>query len=283
MKVGLVLFGNGVYFENNTVSAALQVVQLTSDLEAVRTGVEEMQWQRGFTNMMQAFQAADSMFAEGRDDAQSAVMMLSDGKYTNAFRTGMKAQSLKDKGVQIFMAPIAENPSDELKILRSWSSVPHDTNYERIPGLIALDGNEDVFAQRLLVKFCPRAVSPSQQKATDEAAGYMKIHERGYPDWDCGHYTYLGYYDSTNACMTATKERGVLSFSYSEGGPWHGTCYTESVDVTDEFWNSALNDRANIECPNGGDYFPGGWIPNYYESTYIMNPGMFGDVFGEDE
>merc|ERR1719379_1925435 len=108
MRIGLVLFGNGEYFDNGTVAAALEVVPITSDLESVRTAIEGLQWQRGFTNMME----------EGREDAQSAVMMISDGKWTNQYRTGMKATAMKDKGVQIFMAPIAEHSSDNLKFLR---------------------------------------------------------------------------------------------------------------------------------------------------------------------
>ncbi|CAK0826822.1 unnamed protein product [Prorocentrum cordatum] len=148
MRIGLVLFGNGEYFDNGTVAAALEVVPITSDLESVSTAIAGLQWQRGFTNMMQALQAADNMFADGRDDAQSAVMVLSDGKYTNAYRTTMKATALKDKGVQIFMAPIAESSTNSLLVLRGWASEPWETNYERIPGLTALINNEPEFAQK---------------------------------------------------------------------------------------------------------------------------------------
>merc|ERR1719387_73809 len=99
MRIGLVLFGNGEYFDNGTVAPALEVVEITSGLESVSTAIAGLQWQRGFTNMMQALQAADNMFADGRDDAQSAVMMISDCKWTNAYRTSMKATAMKDKGV----------------------------------------------------------------------------------------------------------------------------------------------------------------------------------------
>jgi hypothetical protein len=124
MRIGLVLFGNGVYFDNGTVQAAIEEVPITDDLSSVSTAIEGLEWQRGFTNIMQALAAADNMFAEGRDDAQSAVMLISDGKWTSAYRTGMKAQALKEKGVQIFMVPISDHDSSNLEQIRQWASQP---------------------------------------------------------------------------------------------------------------------------------------------------------------
>jgi len=49
---------------------------------------------------------------------------------------------LKDKGVQIFMAPITEHMTPNLKILRGWASQPWETNFELIPGLETLVNNE---------------------------------------------------------------------------------------------------------------------------------------------
>merc|ERR1719343_840868 len=206
MRIGLVLFGNGQYFDNGTVAAAIEVVQLTSDLESVSTAIAGLQWQRGFTNMMQALQAADNMFADGRDDAQSAVMVISDGKWTNAYRTAMKATAMKDKGVQIFMAPIAETTTDNLKVLRGWASEPWETNYEQIPGLSALVNNEPEFAQKLLVKFCPRAFSPSQKSQEETQQGFLMIHEEGYPSDSCGAWKWMGRVDTVEACMEVVKD-----------------------------------------------------------------------------
>jgi len=273
MRIGLVLFGNGEYFDNGTVSPALEVVQITSDLASVSTAVEGLQWQRGFTNMMQALTAADNMFADGREDAQSAVMVISDGKWTNAYRTGMKATAMKDKGIQIFMAPIADHTTDQLKVLRGWASQPWETNYERIPGLDTLINNEPEFAQRLLVKFCPRAFSPSQREEEEEQEGYLLIHEEGYPSAECGVDTFVGRVDSPDACMEAVKEKGLLAFSYytgSRGGP---SCYASTFEVTADVWAAAMSERANVTCGSGR------WINDLYSSTYIMNPSMFGDIF----
>jgi len=274
-----VLFGNGEYFDNGTVAAALEVVPITTDLASVETAIQGLQWQRGFTNMMQALTAADNMFADGRDDAQSAVMVISDGKWTNAYRTTMKATAMKDKGIQIFMAPISEHMTDNLKILRGWASDPWETNFELIPGLQSLVNNEPEFAQKLLVKFCPRAFSPSLKAEQETQIGYLKIHEEGFPADSCAAWTDLGKLDSADACMEATKERSGLAFAYLEGGRQGGTCYQEVIDVSAEIWDTAMNDRVNMTCPGT----EGGWVYNAYASTYIMNPNMFGDLFEDAE
>jgi len=275
MRIGLVLFGNGEYFDNGTVAAALEVVPITSDLESVTTAIEGLQWQRGFTNMMQALTAADNMFADGRDDAQSAVMVISDGKWTNAYRTTMKATAMKDKGVQIFMAPIAEHMTQNLRILRGWASQPWETNFERIPGLDTLVNNEPEFAQRLLVKFCPRAFSPSVKAEEEEQSGYLKIREEGRPSKSCGDYKYVGAVASVDACMEAAKADGAMAFVHIAVS---GDCYEEALEVTDAFWAEALSDRVNLTCPGG----TGTWEYNEHATTYILNPSMFGDIF-EDE
>jgi len=274
MRIGLVLFGNGVYnVDNGTVSAAITVQAITSDLDTLRSAILELEWQRGFTNMMQAFTAADHMFADGRDDAQAAVLMISDGKYTDSYRTGMKAQELKDKGVQIFMAPISEFSTPGLKVIREWASQPWETNYERLPGVDGITANEDLFAQRMLVKFCPRAFSPSLRLAEEQEVGFLKIKEDAYPTDSCGKWTYLGIMDSDQACMESVKDRGYLAFSYEDGGHWKGSCYLEAITVDADFWNEALNDRVDLDCP-GGD-----WAYNQHAATYILNPSMFGDLF----
>ncbi|CAK0885225.1 unnamed protein product, partial [Prorocentrum cordatum] len=72
MYIGLVLFGNGEYYSNGTVSAAIEVLELTDDLDAVRTSIQSMTWQKGFTNMMQAFQAADNLLQDVRPGAFSS-------------------------------------------------------------------------------------------------------------------------------------------------------------------------------------------------------------------
>ena len=160
-------------------------------------------------------------------------------------------------------------------MLRGWASDPWETNYERIPGLTALINNEPEYAQKLLVKFCPRAFSPSQRLEEETQQGYLLIHEEGYPSDSCGEWKYMGSTDTAEACMEVVKDAGILAFAFEEPPRGSNICYSEAIEVTDALWSQALNDRVNLTCPGGA------WVYNAYASTYIMNPSMFGDLFSE--
>ena len=90
------------------------MVLVTNDRESVSTAIAGLQWQRRFPSMTQALQAADNVVTDGRDDAQNAIMVVPDRKYTSAYRTTMKVTALEDKGVQILIAPIAESSMKNL-------------------------------------------------------------------------------------------------------------------------------------------------------------------------
>merc|ERR1719262_203346 len=93
MKIGVVLFGNGHLIEapdgSNIISPAIKVQSLTDDLDLVKSKIEGSLFQKGFTNMAQGLVAAKDLLEKGgRKDAQSAVLVLSDGKYSMKYQTG---------------------------------------------------------------------------------------------------------------------------------------------------------------------------------------------------
>merc|ERR1719182_1229889 len=121
-----------------------------------------MSFQKGFTNMAQAFILAEKYFLlDGRKTAQSAVMTLTDGKPSFLFQTNEKVLQLKDKHTKLFFAPVTEFKGKELKLMKKWASQPWATNLVHVPGLEPLKADEAVFAQTMLVKFCPQSLSPS--------------------------------------------------------------------------------------------------------------------------
>merc|ERR1719401_1210552 len=107
VQLGAILFGNGARLPDGTIAPATNLVGLTSDLALVKEKLEAATWQKGFTNMAQAFVLADTMFQQGgRPDAQSSILVLSDGKYSFAFETEQAANKLKEKNTMIYMAPV---------------------------------------------------------------------------------------------------------------------------------------------------------------------------------
>merc|ERR1719238_841929 len=81
MRIGVVQFGNGEIKDDGTVSDALLIQKLTSDMSKVKSSIEGLEYKKGFTNMAQAFTMAEKMFLlGGRRKAMSAVLTLTDGK-----------------------------------------------------------------------------------------------------------------------------------------------------------------------------------------------------------
>jgi hypothetical protein len=271
MKIGVVYFGNGQLEAQpdgtTNIAEALYVQGLTGDLALVESKIREMNWLRGFTNMAQGFHMADVMLGQtGRSDAQSAVMVVSDGKFSMEFQTAEKARELKDKNVQIYLVAITEVKGADLKTYRRFASRPVETNFVRIPGLQALEYNADMFTGRILAKFCPDAFSPSSMRQKEEEREYMLIHEQGYPSDSCGAWVWHGKGFNLDSCMEMAIGLTELAFAFGKGDYMGGGCYTEAIEVTEEFWHQNLETKVNPPCPNGY------WEKNPYFDTYIIKP-----------
>jgi hypothetical protein len=271
MKIGVVYFGNGQLEAQpdgtTNIAEALYIQGLTGDLALVESRIREQTWLRGFTNMAQGFHMADTMLGQtGRAEAQSAVMVISDGKFSMEFQTAEKARELKDKNVQIYLVAITEVKGADLRTYRRFASRPVETNFVRIPGLTALEYNADLFTGRIIAKFCPKSFSPSMQMQKEEEREYMMIHEFGYPSDSCGAWTWHGKGFNLDSCMEQALSMNLLAFAFGTGDYMGGGCYSEAIDVTEEFWSQNLNNKVNPPCPNGF------WVGNPYFATYIIKP-----------
>jgi hypothetical protein len=281
MKVGVVYFGNGALTPQadgtTTIADALYVQGLTADLATVESKIREMQWLRGFTNMAQGFHMADVMLGQtGRADAQSAVMVISDGKFSMEYQTAEKARELKDKNVMIYLVAITEVKGKDLQTFERFASRPIETNYVRIPGLEALKYNADLFTGRIIAKFCPKAFSPIQAMQKEQELEYMKIHEYGYPSDSCGTWHWQGFGFTEESCMQKAMEMDLLAFAFGKGRFMGGGCYSEAIEVTDEFWQANLEARRNPPCPNGY------WVMNPYFDTFIIKPSSHPHIPGTE-
>merc|ERR1719203_832976 len=269
MRVGVILFGQGTVAPDGTIGGAVQVSELTAEIDGLKEKIEALTWQKGITNMAQAFGLASRMLREkGREDAQASVLVITDGKPSMKFVTHQKVDQLKETNTMIYFAPVADFPSKDLDVLKEWASDPWETNYERIPGLLALSNNFPMFAQRLVAKFCPKSFSPSREEEKNENRGFMLIHERGYPDWACGggHTNMGSTYQTPEECGLAVKEQGLLSFSYEFAGRWQGICWAEHLQVTLELWEKWSLNATDPECPDGA------WWFSPFENTYAIYP-----------
>jgi len=228
---------------------------------------------------------ADVILSQGgRPEAQSAVMVISDGKFSFKYQTAEKAQELKDKNIHIYMAPITDTREKSLVELKKWASKPWRTNYERIPGLVALKGNTDIFVQKILVKFCPDSMSPSLQMTKDNTRQYMLIHEDGWACDECGKWEELESTRNKDTCATRARDGGYPGFAFGKDEAF-GSCYGEVIRVTQEYFDKYELDKENPApacgkksgCPD--DCI---WLENPYFNTYVINPSSMGKQKADD-
>jgi len=263
MRIGVAQFGNGEILDDGTVSDALLIQPLSNDMGKVKKAVEGLEYKKGFTNMAQAFDLAEKMFLlGGRKKAMSAVLTLTDGKPSFYFQTNEKVLQLKDKHVKLFFSPVTEFVGEELKLMKKWASKPWETNLVHVPGLAPLKADSALFRQKMIVKFCPEAMSPSSMKVEEEEMGYMLIAENNH----CGERGQeLGKAPGAADCAALAQGAGVKAFSLGTHYA-RGRCWAESLDVTDSMVADFNKDRAHPACPGGS------WEADDLYDFYILVP-----------
>merc|ERR1719393_883162 len=231
MQVGIVQFGNGEILLDGSIAKALDILPLTSDMAKVTSALEGLEFKKGFTNMAQAFTEAE------------------------------KVMQLKDKHIKLFFAPVTDFEGDELKLMKEWASQPWETHLVHVPGIEPLQADEEVFAQKMLVQFCPEAISPSAMMYEEVEIGYMLVRENGH----CGTRGALLSKEVGGAadCAALASGAGVQAFSLGVRYA-RGRCYAEGLAVTTDLKDQFLKDRTNPPCPGGS------WEEDQLYDFYIL-------------
>jgi len=265
MQVGVIEFGNGVIMPSGDVSPAINQQPLTDDMGLVKTAIENLPYKKGFTNMAQAFALAEVMYtANGRKGAQSAILVISDGKPSFAFQTEELVRQLDDKGVQRYFVVVNEAGGEELKLLKEWASAPWETNLIHVEGLPALEADVGVWSQRALTMFCPMSFSPQKKEQEESVLGFMHVKEGGY----CGE---RGALLSTNVKDDAECAALASGFEASAFllGTWfrRGYCYSSPLTVDTATYEAWEANRVNPSCSEGD-----GWISSRIFDFYAIAP-----------
>jgi hypothetical protein len=269
VKLGIVLFGNGVIMpDGKTVSPAILAKPLTFAMADVQAAVEGLPFKKGFTNMAQAFSAAETAFILGsRRQASSAVMVVTDGKPSFNFMTNEMVEQLDDKGITRYFMLVNQEDlgSDANKIMKSWASQPWETNVVHVPGgLELLDADTDLWVEKALVKFCPMAYSPADMEWEEISYGYAHVKDGGW----CGERKAENLLDENTAsaetCAALVSGHGGHSFIL--GGSFaRGKCYMGTMDVDMEQFSKWQKNRINPECPTE-------WHHSTVYDFYAMEP-----------
>jgi len=263
MKVGVVLFGNGEVLEDGTISAAIEVHELSSDMQSVKASIMGLTWQRGFTNMAQAFALGEKMWQlKGRKDTQSAIALLTDGKPTFLFQSNEKVRHLKDKGIKIFFAPITRFQGKQLELMKRWASHPWQSHLVHIPGLLPLQADNGLFAGQLIATFCPLSRSPSSEMSDEKANGYFLLRTNGR----CGAKGQILSQDVTNPgdCAALARTAKLSAFSV---GSWfrNGWCVGEPMAVDEAKLTEWHANRVDPVCHEGD------WVDDRLFDFYVID------------
>jgi uncharacterized protein YegL len=277
VKIGIVLFGNGVIMpDGKTVSPAISAQPLSSDLNEVITAVEGLPFKKGFTNMAQAFSMAEDMFIKGsRKGSQSSVMVITDGKPSFSFMTNEMVEQLDDKGIMRYFVVISEGSpdSDLMNQMKGWASQPWETNLVHIQGLELLESDYELFSMKALTKFCPMAYSPSIGVFEAEIYGYQHVKDAGY----CGAQGKQISWDKKNgADECAALATGAECSTFILGTSFlRGQCWCGTIEVTKETYNSWLTTegKVNPTCPAGEWY--SSMLFDFYAMNTFKQPGDF--------
>jgi hypothetical protein len=271
VKIGIVLFGNGVIMpDGKSVSPAILASPLSFDKEAITTVVNDLPFKKGFTNMAQAFSSAETAFIQGsRRGAQSSVMVVTDGKPSFNFMTTKMVEQLEDKGVTRYFLLVNEEDlnSDANRLMKSWASDPWETNVVHVPGgLTLLDSDMDLWADKTLVKFCPKAYSPTDALYEEQNYGYALIKMGGFCGEQPDENLLTDGVDGPESCASLAVGAGASSYILGIGFA-RGKCYKGTVAVDQKLWDQWEGNRKAPECAEGE-----GWKSTALFDFYAVKP-----------
>jgi Mg-chelatase subunit ChlD len=172
VKVGVVQFGNGKLSKDRVISdAILATDDLEHDMQSVAGKIQKLVWQQGFTNMAQAFLKSKDVLTNARKDANSVVLVITDGRPSFKFQTTHAVNDLR-KSSRLMIVHVKKHRKQEMaELLKGYASEPWDANYFHIPGKHALKESYDAYATEVIADICPKLVSPSAVTACTVSDG----------------------------------------------------------------------------------------------------------------
>jgi len=272
VKLGVVLFGNGVIMpDGKTVSPAINVQKLTFDMDAVKSAVDGLPFKKGFTNMAQAFAMAEDMFTKGlRTHAQQSVMLVTDGKPSFSFMTNEMAEQLEDKSIMRYFVIVSETPmtDDSMKNMKKWASQPWETNLIHVSGLVMLEADANLWAEKAITKFCPEAMSPMSEEYEIQMYGFQHVKDGGFCGEKLGENILSKGVTGAEQCAALASGAGKQSFllgAFFRRGWCIGGTMEVNVDQYKEW--STQESKKDPKCTLGE-----GWVPSKLFDFYAVEP-----------
>jgi hypothetical protein len=141
------------------------VAPLQNSMEELGPMLDKITFQRGVTDMAQGLSLAKTILMEGRKEASSVVILLTDGKPSFKFSTTKAATELRDMGVRLVIVPIFlyGDPA----FMEELASDPPEDNVIKIGGLEVLANDTLGEAKKIMTGTCAMLYQP--EEVVDEA------------------------------------------------------------------------------------------------------------------
>jgi len=162
-RVAVVQFGNGHLDSQGVVSDATLKLKLTDSMLHFNSAIRNLTFQRGFTNMAQAFKKGSEVLKRtSKRGAETEFIMITDGKPSFKLQTNQALQELKKIARVVIIHVKSFPPKEDTRLMKAYASSPDSENYISIPGKKKLRLNWDTYVQKALVQTCPLATSPGK-------------------------------------------------------------------------------------------------------------------------
>lgn len=126
------------------------VTHFTSDIEAAAVAIDNLNWPRSLTFTSTALNTARSELSLGRDDAQSVVIVITDGRPMSMRRTRFAAAALRREARLVFVPVTRYAPVSQM---RRWASNPKSDNFLALGSFGELEDPEKL--DLIIADVCP--------------------------------------------------------------------------------------------------------------------------------
>ena len=153
-------------------SKEAQIIQpMTDDPKTFLSGLKKLTYLRGITDMGKGLMMADTVLLEGRKEAQSVVVVITDGKPSFQYQTRIAANKLKRQGVRLVF--VCVQTFAKLDFIKQLSSFPSRDNVIHVNGLMKLHENMQKEARRVVSTICSHLRRKKFGKSKKEKKGFL--------------------------------------------------------------------------------------------------------------
>jgi len=127
------------------------VSRFEDTMSEIGPAIDKEKWPAGGTYTSMALAEATSQLVDGRPNAETVVIVVTDGAPASPVRTTRAANALKEKA-RLMWVSVANSKAADMDNMRSWASVPWQDNVMEIDTMAVMDTTGKV--NRLVSMFC---------------------------------------------------------------------------------------------------------------------------------